>query len=68
MSAIRIYYLFVGCILDYYVDFSIFIIVIYGQIIGNIFELRLFLYLKFLAVAISPYWINVAAYGVLMVE
>ena len=39
MSAIRIYYMYAGYIYFFY-------LLIYGQIICNIFELRLFLYLK----------------------
>ena len=41
MSAIRIYYIYVGYIYFFY-------LLIYGQIIYNILELRLFLYLKIL--------------------
>ena len=55
-------------IINYYL--LIFILYkIYGQIIGNLFELRLFLYLvSFLVVVISPLRMNIATYGVLMVE
>lgn len=61
MSAIRVYYVFVGYI------FSLFIC---GQIICNIFELRLFLYLtvsKWLLL-VPRFWMNIAIYGVLIVE
>lgn len=64
MSAIRVYYLFVGCIP------SIFCF-LYGQIIGNKFELRLFLYLVYVfyeVVISSPFRMNIVICGVLMVE
>ena len=56
MSAIRIYYLFVGYMIYYLFKFySIdILLLIYGQIIGNKFELRLFLYLVFKVIISSP--------------
>jgi len=62
MSAIRVYYLFVG-----YID--LFLFFLYGQMIGTIFELRLFLYLVIFEVVISsPFGMNIVTCGVLIVE
>lgn len=70
MSAIRVYYLFVGYII--YLNFNSFIIIfLYGQMVGNIFELRLFLYLVYVfykVVISSPFGMNIVTCSVLMVE
>ena len=64
--------MFVGYIKKIYINYYLLIFIlykIYGQIIGNLFELRLFLYLVyFLVVVISPLGMNIATYGVLIVE
>lgn len=52
----------------YFFVFIFNILIIYGQIIGNLFELRLFLYLMFLVVVNSPFRTNMATCGVLIVE
>lgn len=64
MSAIRIYYVYVGYIIFIYFYY----LKKYGQIICNILELRLFLYLSFLVVITSPFGMNTVTFGVLMVE
>ncbi len=60
MSAIRVNYLLAGYIYKKY-----------GQKIGNLFELRLFLYLVYVfyeVVISSPFRMNIVTCGVLIVE
>ena len=49
----------------------LFLFFLYGQMVGNIFELRLFLYLVYLfykVVISSPFGMNIVTCGVLIVE